>query len=52
MDGGQGITVTGDTDDDYIRILKDIEEAICKIAPNSTVSVQVSYETRRKRTYL
>lgn len=37
----QGITVTGDTDDEYVRILKDIEEAICKIAPDSTVSVQI-----------
>lgn len=37
----QGITVTGDTDDEYIRILEDIEKAICKIAPDSTINVQI-----------
>ena len=37
----QGITVTGDTDDEYIRILEDVEEAICKIAPDSTINVQI-----------
>lgn len=37
----QGITITGDTDDKYIRILEDVEKAICKIAPDSTINVQI-----------
>ena len=37
----QGITITGDTDDEYVRILEDVEKAICKIAPDSTVNVQI-----------
>ena len=38
---GQGITVTGDTDDEYVSILEDVEKAICKIAPDSTVNIQI-----------
>ena len=37
----QGITIKGDTDDEYVHILEEIEKAICTIAPDSTVTVQV-----------
>lgn len=37
----QGITVKGDTDDEYIRILEDVEKAIGEIAPDSNVIIQI-----------
>ena len=37
------IIVTGNTDDEYIDILKEVENAICKISPDCSVTVKVMF---------
>ena len=37
------IVITGDTDDEYVNILKAVEKAICKVAPDCGVTIKVSF---------
>ena len=37
------IIISGDTDDEFIDIIKATEDAICKVAPDCGVTIKVSF---------
>ena len=41
--GRETIIVTGNTDDEYIDILEEVKNAICKVAPDCGVTVKVMF---------
>lgn len=42
------IVIKGDTDDEYIEILDATKEAICKVSPDSGVTIKVSFGLKDK----